>query len=120
MDLQNFVMEWAKNISGISAVAIIGLDGSAIAGGSFDEELDIMLPSAYFTEVIKSSKESLKVTNWGDFEDVLITSATHYIVMRVITNELYFAAAVNSKKGNLGSLRLRMKTISKKLLDFWE
>ena len=116
MDLQNFIMNWGKDISGILALAVVNIDGSPIAGGSFDDTLDVMLPAAYFTEVVKSSRESFNVTGWGDFEDVLITSTTHYIVMRMINENVYFGAAVTIKDGNLGLLRLKMKKITSEIL----
>ena len=118
MDLQTFIMNWAKDISGISAVAIVNLDGTPVAGGSFDDTIDVMLPAAYFTEVVKSSRESFNVTNWGKFEDVLITSTTHYIVMRMVSQDIYFGAAVTVRKGNLGLLRLKMKMAANDILKF--
>jgi predicted regulator of Ras-like GTPase activity (Roadblock/LC7/MglB family) len=118
MDLQTFIMGWAKEISGIASVAIVNLDGTPVAGGSFDENLDVMLPAAYFTEVVKSSRESFNVTNWGEFEDVLITSNTHYIVMRMVSDSIYFGAAVSVRKGNLGLLRLKMKMATTNILKF--
>jgi len=118
MDLQKFLEDWGKRVPGIVAVAIVQTDGTPVAGYSNDRDLDLMVPAAYFTEVVKSSKGSFDVTGWGDFEDVLISSDTHYIVMRMLNDYVYFGASIDAKMGNLGILRLKMKSVMKPILEF--
>ena len=120
MDLQSFLENWGKKVPGIVAVAIVQLDGTPVAGFSNDRELDLMVPAAYFTEVVKSSKGSFDVTGWGEFEDVLISSDTHYIVMRMLNEHVYFGASIDATMGNLGILRLKMKAVMKQILEFVE
>jgi len=120
MGLQKFLEDWGKKVPGIVAVAIVQTDGTPVSGYSNDRDLDLMVPAAYFTEVVKSSKGSFEVTGWGEFEDVLISSDTHYIVMRMLNEYVYFGASIDATMGNLGILRLKMKSAMKSILEFIE
>ncbi|HJT58727.1 MAG TPA: DUF4388 domain-containing protein, partial [Ktedonobacteraceae bacterium] len=73
-------------VPGFIASAVVGLDGQPIAQVAVDE-LDISLLCGYFSTVMQGALLSLNQGRWGNFEQTVITSATHHILLRIVGGE---------------------------------
>lgn len=113
--LENFL----KEIENATVTAIIHLeDGTPIAGVTNDDNLDLQIPVAYYSEVVRKSLEASKETGFGEFEDILIYTGTHYVIMRVLGDDKrYVHLLALGKKGNWGIAKVKMQKYSKVLAE---
>lgn len=73
-------------VPGFIASAVVGLDGQPIAQVAVDE-LDISLLCGNFSTIMQGALLSLNQGRWGNFEQMVITSATHHILLRIVGGE---------------------------------
>ncbi|MDQ2717209.1 MAG: response regulator [Chloroflexota bacterium] len=74
------------SIPGFIATAIVGLDGQPIAQVSV-EDLDLSVIGGSLGRVLHGALLSLTQAGWGAYEDTIITSASHHILLRLIGTE---------------------------------
>ncbi|MBA2288172.1 MAG: DUF4388 domain-containing protein [Ktedonobacteraceae bacterium] len=74
------------SIPGFIATAIVGLDGQPIAQVSV-EDLDLSVIGSSLGRVLHGALLSLTQAGWGTYEDTVITSASHHILLRLIGDE---------------------------------
>lgn len=74
------------SINGFVAAAVVNIDGQPIAQVAV-EDLDMTRMCKHLSAVMKSVFHSLDTSVWGEYEDVVITSAERYILLRAIGNE---------------------------------
>ena len=74
------------SLPGFIAAAVVNIDGQPIAQVSVDD-LNIARICKHFSNVLKSTLQSLDQGMWGDYEDTLITSSDRYILMRIVGKE---------------------------------
>ncbi len=91
--------------------------GLSISGSSADPEFDASVASACSAEVVKANRRTLELLGLGahSTEDILISSAKVYLLIRMLGPEYYHVLAVN-RKGNLGLARAIMKKHQPRLL----
>ena len=71
---------------GFIAVAIVSLDGQPIAQVAIDD-LDISPMCRHFSQMLQAALQSLGQSNGGHYQETLITSATRYILLRLVGND---------------------------------
>ncbi|MCI0346839.1 MAG: DUF4388 domain-containing protein [Chloroflexi bacterium] len=91
--------------------------GLSIGGGSADPQFDSSLASATSAEVVKANRNALELLGLGadSTEDILISTETVYLLIRMLGSEYYLVLAVR-RKGNLGLARAIMKKHQPRLL----
>jgi len=73
-------------VRGFIASAVVSLDGQPVAQVAVDD-LDISLLCGYFSTIMQGALLSLDQSKWGQFEQTVITSATHHILLRIVGSE---------------------------------
>lgn len=74
------------SIPGFVASAVVSMDGQPIAQVAVDD-LDISLMCGHFTSILQGVLLSLDQGAWGNFEDTIITSLTHHILLRFLGSD---------------------------------
>jgi DNA-binding response OmpR family regulator/predicted regulator of Ras-like GTPase activity (Roadblock/LC7/MglB family) len=74
------------SIQGFVATAVVSIDGQPIAQVAVDD-LDISLMCGHFTSILQGVLLSLDQGTWGDFDDTVITSLTHHILIRLLGSD---------------------------------
>ncbi len=74
------------SIAGFVATAVVSMDGQPIAQVAVDD-LDISLMCGHFTSILQGVLLSLDQGSWGNFEDTIITSHTHHILLRFLGSD---------------------------------
>ncbi len=72
---------------GFIAAAVISLNGQPIAQVAIDD-LDISPVCHHFSQILQGALQSLKQGKWGNHQETLISSATHYILLRLIGTDV--------------------------------
>lgn len=91
--------------------------GLSIGGASAESGFDSSLASATSAEVVKANRNALDLLGLGadSTEDILISTETVYLLMRMLGGEYYHVLAVR-RKGNLGLSRAIMKRHQSRLM----
>ena len=71
------------SISGFVAAAVVGMDGQPIAQVAVDD-LDISPMCKHLSTMMKSTFQALDEGAWGEYEQLVITSAERYVLIRAI------------------------------------
>jgi DNA-binding response OmpR family regulator/predicted regulator of Ras-like GTPase activity (Roadblock/LC7/MglB family) len=71
------------SIPGFIATAVVSMDGKPIAQVAVDD-LDISLMCGYFSSIMQGVLLALDQGAWGRYEDMIITSLTHFILLRLL------------------------------------
>ncbi|MGB8343510.1 MAG: response regulator [Ktedonobacteraceae bacterium] len=74
------------SITGFMAVAVVGLDGQPIAQVAIDD-LDIAPLCKYFSQLLQNALLALDASQWGEYQDTVITSADRHILLRLVGTE---------------------------------
>jgi CheY-like chemotaxis protein len=72
---------------GFIAAAVVSLNGQPIAQVAIDD-LDISPVCHHFSQILQGALQSLKQGKWGNYQETLISSATHYILLRLIGTDV--------------------------------
>lgn len=91
--------------------------GLSIGGATADVGFDSSLASATSAEVVKANRNALELLGLGadSTEDILISTESVYLLMRMLGGEYYHVLAVR-RKGNLGLSRAIMKRHQPRLM----
>ena len=92
--------------------------GLSIGGATIDPDFDASVASACYAEVVKLNKKALDLLGLGanSAEDILITTATLNILIRMLGTQYCHVLAI-TRKGNLGLARAIMKKYEAVLLE---
>lgn len=74
------------SITGFMAVAVVGLDGQPIAQVAIDD-LDIAPLCKHFSQLLQNALLALDASQWGEYQDSVITSADRHILLRLVGSE---------------------------------
>jgi DNA-binding response OmpR family regulator len=74
------------SIRGFVATAVVSMDGQPITQVAVDD-LDISLMCGHFTKIFQGVLLSLDQGAWGNFDDTIITSLTHHILLRLLGSD---------------------------------
>jgi DNA-binding response OmpR family regulator/predicted regulator of Ras-like GTPase activity (Roadblock/LC7/MglB family) len=74
------------SIAGFIATAVVSMDGQPVAQVAMDD-LDITPMCEYCSNIMQSTIRGLDQAALGHFEDTIITSMTHFILLRLVGNK---------------------------------
>jgi len=117
IDLTKELVAWQTGIAGFVAATLTHMDGTYIAGTSNLPDKDLSEPAAYCAKTVKAIVETLNTTKTGHYREVLITTDTHYVIWRKLTDEIFLSLTVTIDQGNLGMARLQMDQLSKRVIE---
>ncbi len=117
IDLTKELVAWQTGIAGFVAATLTNMDGTYIAVTSNLPDQDLSEPAAYCAKAVKAIVETLNTTKTGHYREVLITTDTHYVIWRKLTDEIFLSLTVTIDQGNLGMARLQMDQLSKRVIE---
>lgn len=116
--LTNLLKEMGDEIPGLSATAIVGMDGLQVAQYATATKFDIEIAAAQFALIMKSVQKTCDQLGESGVEDTLITTANSYLMTLFLGDGSYYlVVAVDKKGGNLGNLRLIARQFAN---AFWD
>ena len=116
-DIAKELAAWQTGVAGFVASALTNMDGTYIAGTSNLAGKDLSEPAAYCAKAVKAIVETLNSTKTGHYQEVLITTDTHYVIWKKITDDIFLTLTVTKDEGNLGMARLQMDQLSRRVLE---
>jgi len=117
IDLTKELVAWQTGIAGFVAATLTNMDGTYIAVTSNLPDQDLSEPAAYCAKAVKAIVETLNTTKTGHYREVLITTDTHYVIWRKLTDEIFLSLTVTIDQGNLGMARLQMDQLSRRVIE---
>ena len=119
MSLHDAIELFKSEVPAFVSTDIVSIaSGMSIGGGSVDPKFDATVASASYAEVVKSNARALKLLGLDpdSTEDILITTANTFILLRLLGRDYYHGLAI-AKDGNLGLARVIMKKYESVFLD---
>jgi predicted regulator of Ras-like GTPase activity (Roadblock/LC7/MglB family) len=116
IDITKELAEWQTEVAGFVESALINMDGTYIAGASNFPHQDLSMPVAYCAKAVKAIVDNLNATRRGNWQEVLISTDTHYMICQKFTDEIFLSLTVTKDEGNLGMGRVQMQQFSKKVI----
>ena len=119
MSLHDAIEMFKSEIPAFVSTDIVSIaSGMSIGGGSIDPNFDATVASASYAEVVKSNARALKLLGIDpdSTEDILITTRSAFILIRLLGREYYHGLAIGTD-GNLGLARVIMKKYESVFLD---
>jgi CheY-like chemotaxis protein len=74
------------SITGFMAAAVVSLDGQPIAQVAIDD-LDIAPLCKHFSQLLQSALLALGASQWGEYQETVISSADRHILLRLVGSE---------------------------------
>jgi len=88
------------SITGFMAVAVVGLDGQPIAQVAIDD-LDIAPLCKHFSQLLQNALLTLAASQWGEYQDTVITSADRHILLRLVgTEQTTFQVLITTREAD--------------------
>ncbi len=116
--IDDVMNQFVEQVDEIVFSTIVSMDDATpVTGYSTDESLDITIPVAFMTEVARKGMMATENSNFGKAEDILLTTDTNFIVMRMIPGSNYMHCVVLTKQGNWGIAKVLMSKFAKKFKD---
>ncbi len=112
MSIRETLSEIVQKVEGSRAAVIMASDGIPIDEAIVNQDgLDLQLLTVESSTVLKDIKRAVELLAVGATEELCITSGQLYVVLRVLTDDL-FLILVLDRDGNLGKGRymLRLKS----------
>lgn len=108
--LTNLLKEMGDEIPGLSATAIVGMDGLPVAQYSTATEFDIEIAAAQFALIMKSLQKTCDQLGNNNVEDTFVTTTSSYLMTLFLGDGSYYlVVAIDKNSGTLGNLRLITK-----------
>lgn len=102
---------------GAIGAVLMGYDGIAIDQYFLPEEqIDLQMIAIEYSNVLKEIKQTAKILNVGEMEEVSIKTESLIIVIKIVTAE-YFVALTLKRDGNFGKGRYLLNRESGKLIE---
>ena len=104
--MDEILKQMSEEINGFVDAQVIGMDGLNIAQYS-RAKVNLELIAAQLTLLMKLLDTAVKKSEADILEDNLLTTQTHYVMMRFLPGKQHYLAVVTDRKSaNLGNLRL--------------
>ncbi len=88
------------SIQGFVATAVVNMDGQPIAQVAVDD-LDISPMCGHFSSILQGMLLALDQGAWGNFDDTVITSLTHHILLRLLgSNREAFQVLITTRESD--------------------
>ena len=117
LDFTKELVVWQRGIAGFVSSALTHMDGTYIAGTTNLPGKDLAEPAAYCAKAVKAIMETLNTTKAGHYREVLVTTDTHYVIWRKLTDDIFLSLTVTIDQGNLGMVRLQMDQLSRRVIE---
>jgi len=114
---ENILKDWGKNIDGLLEIALVSTDDKIISGFSFRENKEMFLYGLYLTELIRDAVDSFKVSKFGDFEELTLSSKDNQIFMQMVDEKFFIGLAISKKVGSIGFVKLEIKKLIPKIKE---
>jgi predicted regulator of Ras-like GTPase activity (Roadblock/LC7/MglB family) len=100
--IPNILDQIVKESDGLLGVCIFdSISGVLITEKNVDSEIDLTVPSAYFSELIKNTKTVFKELGSSEnANEFLITANNFYLIIKSIKNMKYHVLCYISHNGN--------------------
>lgn len=111
--------EFRQEVPAFVSTDIVNIEsGMSIGGGSIDPSFDASVASASYAEVVKSNRRALELLGLDpeSTEDILITTASAYLLIRMLGPDYFHGVAI-ARNGNLGLSRAIMKRYAPRFLE---
>jgi CheY-like chemotaxis protein/predicted regulator of Ras-like GTPase activity (Roadblock/LC7/MglB family) len=116
IDIAKELAAWQTEVEGFVESALINMDGTYIAGVSKFPDQDLSMTAAYCAKAVKAIVETLHAMKTGYYQEVLITTDTHYVIWQKLTDAIFLSLTVTKAEGNLGMGRVKMQQLGKKVI----
>ncbi len=119
LSIDDIIQEFRSEIPSFISTDIVHIDsGMSIGGGSVDPNFDASVASASYAEVVKTNRRALDLLglNPHSTEDILITTDSAYLLIRLLGLDYYHGLAI-SRDGNLGLSRAIIKKYAPRFLE---
>lgn len=120
MSLRDTLTEIVESVAGGRAVVVMASDGIPVDQVVVDENgFDLQLLTVEYSTLLADIRRAVELLKVGAMEEISITSGGMYVVLRVLSEEL-FVILVLDRDANLGKgrylLRLKSGELSRMLL----
>lgn len=104
------------SLPGFVATAVVGMDGQPIAQVAVDD-LDIAQLCNYFSTLLQSTLHLLKQASWGSHKDTVISSSTHFVLLRVLGGDkTVFQVLITTKDTNPAESQRSMSNVESAII----
>lgn len=116
MAFREILEEVVASIGGSIAATLMGTDGIAVAQNIREGQLfDVEGLGAEYSKVVDEVKRASAVLNFGDVEEVVVSTPSMDVILRLVTPEYYIAFIVKNS-ANLGKARYFLKKAASKAI----
>ncbi|MBT1071702.1 roadblock/LC7 domain-containing protein [Pelotalea chapellei] len=116
MSLKDTLNGTIVHVEGALAAYVMAYDGIAIDEVvKSDSGFDLQLLSVEYATVLRGIKRTVEVVKAGQMEEVIVTTSSLIVIMRVLNDEL-FLVLIMAKDGNFGKARYMLRLKSFELL----
>ena len=116
IDIAKELTAWQTEVAGFVEAAFINMDGTYIAGTSNIPGEDLSECVAYGARAVNAIAQALNATKTGDYQEVLITTDTHYVIWQKLIDVIFLSLTVTKEEGNLGMGRVQIQQLRKKVI----
>lgn len=116
IDIAKELAAWKTAVAGFVESALINMDGTCIAETSKVPGENLSEYAAYCAKAVKTIADTFNTNKTGDYQEVLITTDTHYVIWKKLTDEIFLSLTVTKEEGNLGMGRVLMQQFCKKVI----
>jgi len=111
------LLDWGKDRKGLLYTSVIETSGRTVSEAYFHEEDSekIFLPNLSFSALLKDSIKMFNISKLGSFEEFILESSSHYILMKVINHDFFLQIVISKKDNNIGLLKLGIKKLIPKV-----
>jgi len=116
--VDDILKEIKEHVEDAVFTAIVNLDdGTPVAGQTFQEDFDIEVPIAFFSDVARRSMKASRETGFGNLEDAVLTTEEQFVIMRILPGEEYVHLLSIGRNGNWGIAKVAMQRYAQRLRD---
>lgn len=114
--LNNFLSSVGDDLSGFIGASIVDLTtGMSLVSSSRYPDFDLDIAAAYNSEMVKAKFKTMEALGiQGGLQDMLLTLADQYHLIKILENDLFIYVAVDSAQSNLALLRTAVNANMKK------
>ncbi len=116
--VDDILMEIKEHVEDAIFTAVVSLeDGTPVAGQTFKEDVDLEVPTAFFSDVARRSVRASKESGFGALEDAVFTTEEQFIIMRILPGGEYVHILSMGRNGNWGIAKVAMQRYAQRLRE---
>ena len=116
-DLPQVLHDLSQELPGFVAAAVVFIDdGLPIAEFSQEDQVEASAASAYLTSIVKSNRKAIKLMSDDQIVgDILVTTESHYFLIRHVENREFFIFIMLNRNEWLGKARMLIGQYEKRI-----